>query len=240
MYDLSVVRRSNLSVAGLCLLVVLAAGIALPQEDSQVLDKPFPQGNKGTIPMTLPMVIFLQQSGLSGGVVMMQGCDQNTPFVYWNAVQGTIRQALDDFQANNPEYHWELRGGTLDLLPAAGIPPLLAAKIRNFNLQTTDQQTSAGAAVGMLMKLPEVQQAATALHISKSMSGGGLEAVPDYHSGKTAPLPQLVSVQLQDVSLQDALNAVAKAYGHTMWTYWQRSCEGKTTYTMDMTRTVAD
>ena len=212
------------------------------QEDPQILDQSFPEGGKGTMPVEGALVPFLQFAGVSGGMVVTQGCDDNTPFVYWSAVQGTIRQALNDFQANNPEYRWELRGGTLDLVPAAGIPPLLATKIRRFNLQTTDQQTSAGAAFGMLMKLPEIQEAATVLHISKNMSVGGPQAAWDYSSGKTPPRPpppRPVSVQLKDVSLQDALNALAKEYGHTMWTYWQRSCEGETTYTVNTTRTVA-
>jgi hypothetical protein len=213
-YDLFVVTRSNLSAVAIGLLVVLAAGVALPQEGSPVLDRPFPQGNEGTIPVTLPMVIFLQQSGLSGGIVVIDVCGENTPRLYWKAIQGTIREALNDFQANNPEYRWELRGGALNLVPAAGTPPLLAATIKSFNLQTTDGQTSSALALGMLLKLPEIQQAATALKLKAGLSGGGLGAAWDSSSGKTPPPPpppRPISVQLTNaLPVYRELNGVTR------------------------------
>lgn len=237
-------RRAAVVVA-CCFSVALcsvAKGVrqSEPQEGSQILDQPFPEGNGYTEGPLQAMEDFLRPTGLSGGIVILNDDCEEAPNVYWKAIRGTFRPALDDFQADNPAYRWELRGSALNLVPAAGIPPLLAAKIQNFDLRTTDRQTAVGVAIQRLLALPEIRQTATALHLKEgTYYGGGPMAAWDYSSGKTPPPPpppRPISVQVKDVSLQDALNAVAQAYGHTVWWYSQRGCQGEVTYTVEESR----
>lgn len=220
----------------LVLLAVLPIGRAFSQEGSQILDRPFPYDIDRTEGPSTTMFEFLQDTGLSGGIVLMTDCGGAAAPLHWTAKEGsTFRQVLDDFQTTNPTYHWEIRGNALNLTPSAGIPPLLAAKVRSLDLQTTDQETNAGTALAMLQDLSEIREAATALHLSEGMYAGGLEAVRDSSRGIVPPpkVASPINVQLKDVSLQDALNAVAQAYGHTMWIYEQRTCDGQVTYKVE-------
>lgn len=221
------------------ILAFLVASRAFPQTGSQILDQPFPYDADRIARPGATILEFLRNGGgLSGGVVLLTDCNGNTPALHWKAKQGsTFRQVLNDLQAANPTYRWDLHGNVLNLVPTAGIPPLLSAKISSFSLQTTDQQTNAETALVTVGDLPEIRQAATALYISKAMYAGGLEAVPDSTLSQPRPkVPLPIYLQLKDVSLQDTLNAVAQAYGHTMWIYDQRACNRQATYKIDESR----
>jgi hypothetical protein len=92
-----------------------------------------------------------------------------------------------------------------------------------------------------LLRLPEVLQAATGLHMREQSLVADIRArvAWDEASGKKssqppAKAPVLVDVHLKDVSLQDAFNAVAEAYGHTMWWYRQMACGAEVTYRVEV------
>jgi hypothetical protein len=226
--------------ATLVVLAILITRRAFSQEGSQVLDRSFPYDIERSEEPLPAMFELLQDTGLSGGIVLMTDCGNSAPSqLRWTAHKGsTFRQVLDDFHTETPTYRWEMRGDALNLVPTAGVPPLLSVTV-NFDLRTTDQQTNAGAALAMLQELPEVQRAAAALHLSEGMYTGGPEAVRDSTLGTPPPnkVPSPINVRVNNASLQDALNAVAQAYGHTMWTYEQRTCGGHVTYKIDESQT---
>lgn len=125
-------------------LPILTAAQVLSQERLQILDRPFPYDvdDRTEGPLSV-LQEFLRINGLSGGIVLVSDSCGDVPPMRWWAKQGSpFRQVLDDFQAANPDYHWELRGDVLNIVPAAGIPPLLAAKVRSFDLQATDGSTN--------------------------------------------------------------------------------------------------
>lgn len=233
MYDLSVVRRSNLLIAVVAVLAFLAARRGFSQEVSQILDREFPYDVDRPEGPLVSFEEFLRDSDLSGGIVLMSECQESPP-VHLKAKQGsTFREVLDDFEAANPSYHWEIRGNVLNLIPAAGIPPLLAAKVRSFELQTMAQQTRFSLVFQRLLELPEIRQAATGLGLKEGTYYGGLGV---YQERPEPEMPLPIYVRLNNVPLQDALNAVAQAYGHTVWWYRQRACRGEVTYTLEDSR----
>lgn len=226
---------STVCVAVLAVLLALVAGRAFPQEGSQVLNRPFPYDVDRTEAPLQIMGEFLRDAGLSGGGgVLVTDCE-DAPLLPWKATQGSsFRQVLDDFQTANPAYRWELRGNLLNVVPASGIPALLATKIPSFELQTTDQATPASLAFQKVVALPEIGQAAAALHLKEGVYQGGLTAAPGPGSAGAAPKASLpINLQLKDVSFQDALNSIAQTYGHTMRWYRERSCQGDVTYVVE-------
>lgn len=214
------------------------AGQSTPSsQEGSFLDQPFPHdADYFTEDPCSVIWDFLRETTLAGGVILLTDCG-DAPAVQWKAKRGSsFRQVLNDFQAHNPAYRWELHGNVLNLVPVAGIPRLLVARIKSFDLQTTDQQTTASSAVGMLLQLPEIQQAATDLHIRGGLYEGPRAVMLGSSGARNSPpkAPHLpISIQLNDLSLQDAINAVAQAYGHTWWRYTERSEGGEVTYTIE-------
>jgi len=233
-YDVFVVSRSNLFIVAV-VLAFFAAGRDFPQESSQILDRPFPYDVFDRTEGPLPAISeLLRSNGLSGGVVLTSDfCDTAPPVHWWAKQDSPFRQVLNDFQASNPDYHWELRGDVLNLVPATGVPPLLAAKVRDFDLDTTDQKLPYPP-VRSLLDLPEIRKAATELHLKEGTYYGGPMAVWNGRGQKPPPKP--IDVHIKNASLQDSLNAIAQAYGHTMWWYERRVCGGEETYTVSSQR----
>jgi hypothetical protein len=230
-------KYRNISFWVLVIAVVvsaLIAGRAFPQGSAQTLDRPFPYDIDRTEAPLPVLEEFLRDNGLSGGIVLMSDSCEDPPLVHWRAKQGSpFRQVLDDFQAYNPDYRWDLRGNVLNVVPAAGLPPLLAAKIRTFDLHTTDQLTPYPP-LRSLLDTSEMRLAATELHLKEGSYTGGLAVARDSSAPPEPPkAPSPIDVHLKNISLQDALNAVAQAYGHVVWWYRQRTCQGQVTYTVE-------
>ena len=145
----------------------------------------------------------------------------------------TVRDAMATFVASNRDYRWLLDGDVVDLVPTAGFP-LLDTRISSFELNTTDRQITSEAALSVLAGLPEVRQHAAELNLKPGIMQGG-PGVYDEHPAPRDPLP--IHISLKNVSLQEAFNSVARAFGHTIWVYSERECNGDKTYSV---RTQAD
>jgi hypothetical protein len=172
------------------------------------------------IPVVLGAV--LRGTGLSGGVAEELGCS-TVPTARLDVQQGaTVREAMGAFVAQNPAYRWSEDADVVNLMPVAEFP-LLNAKIRTFEQETTADATTPGAALNELFSLPEVRQRAAELNLKPGPRATGL-----LHDQR-APTP--IRLSLHDVSLQEAFNSVVRVYGaHTIWVYDERHCHGERTY----------
>jgi hypothetical protein len=200
------------------------------REDSEILSRQISHdidrtGRPGDVHMQV-----LKSLGLSGGMVLALGCSDPSS-VTFKAMGGTkLRAALADFATKNPEYRWQVRGGTLDLVPEAGVPAVLATRIHGFELHTTDQQSTAGVAVAQLLALPEVRQRVAHLRLKSALQQGGPGAYTEH------PVPRQavpIHIKLKNVSLQEAFNSVVKAFGESMWVFVEHECSGEKTYSVD-------
>ncbi|MFZ3211695.1 MAG: hypothetical protein WA188_09275 [Terriglobales bacterium] len=205
-----------------------------PAGGGEILSRPITNDiDRGGSPPDVATEV-LRDLGISGGVVLTQGCADTPAATKFKARPGTtVREALDDFEAANPGYHWEDRGGLLNLVPRTGIPPFLGSRIQSFELQTTDQQTTVGLVFARLLALPEIRQSAADLHLKPGLETGHPGV---YTENPTRKEPVPIRIQLKDVSLQDGFNAVVQAFGHTMWVYEQRECGGEKTYIVNETQ----
>jgi hypothetical protein len=215
---------------GCTLALMLASQARLPAivEHSQILDTP--RFDQDVDLNESPNIIFGRIFGgtrTPGGVVQSEGCS-GILNVHLAAKKGmTIRVALDAFIASNPDYEWLLDGGVVNLLRRTG-PSLLDVKVRSFQLNTTDRQTAAQAILyDDLLRLPEVRHRAAELNLKPGIMTGGL-GVADIDPELRKPIP--IVLNLKDISLRQAFNSVARAYGHTVWLYHERLCNGEHTY----------
>jgi hypothetical protein len=167
----------------------------------------------------------LRGTALSGGVAEEVGCS-TFPAAQLDVQQGaTVQEAMGVFVAQNPAYRWSEDANVVNLAPVVEFP-LLNAKIRSFELETTDTR-AAEAVLYDLLNLPEIRQRAAELNLKPGLRQGGLAHLnPGSHQRTLTP----IRLSLHDISLQEAFNSVVRVYGHTIWMYDERHCNGERTY----------
>jgi hypothetical protein len=176
----------------------------------------------------VPLVLgdLLRGTDLSGGVAEEIGCS-TLPTAQLDVKQGTtVREAMGSFVAENPSYRWVEDTNVVNVMPTAEFS-LLNAKIPSFELETTDT-TTARSVLNELLDLPQVRQRATELNLKPGLMQGWMEALPTPGFEQKTPTP--IRLSLHDVSLQEAFNSVVRVYGHTIWIYDERHCNGERTY----------
>jgi hypothetical protein len=158
----------------------------------------------------------LQLSGVPGGVAFLEGCpDQPLPKVHPHGT--TLRDALDGITAGDPSYAWRIRNGVVNLEPSRGLPALLRIHLTTYDSRDL---TDAISAVTFLSSSPEVTRAATRLELAQNVLNPGLGGV----APGPAPPKKLLAIRLHNVTLLDALNAIARVNKHGVWTYRETHC----------------
>jgi hypothetical protein len=176
----------------------------------------------------VPLVLgdVLRGTDLSGGVAEEIGCS-TLPTAQLDVKQGTtVREAMTSFVAENPHYRWAEDTNVVDVMPTVEFS-LLNAKISSFELETTDT-TTARTVLNELLNLPQVRQRAVELNLKPGLMQGWMESLPTPGFEQRTPTP--IRFSLHDVSLQEAFNSVVRVYGHTIWIYDERHCNGERTY----------
>jgi hypothetical protein len=157
----------------------------------------------------------LQVSGVPGGVAFVEGCsDQPEQMVHPHRT--TLREVLDSIVSGDIRYVWRMRKGAVNLEPLKGVPALLRMHLETYDSQDTD----AVSAVTFLSSLPEVARAAAKLGLTHNVLGPGLGGMTQGPRPPKEPL----GIRLHDVTLLDALNAIARANKHGVWTYRETHC----------------
>lgn len=143
----------------------------------------------------------------------MEGCaDEPKRVVHPHGT--TLRQVLDSIISADSQYVWRARKGVVNLEPVKGVPALLTTHLKAYD---SGDLTDAISAVSLLSSLPEVAQAAATHGLTQNALGPGLGAGP--------PSPQkTLELRLHDLTLLDALNTIARANKHGVWTYRETLC----------------
>jgi hypothetical protein len=239
-------RRTALAVVALTVVLLLSgcdawttaqgtAVLAATLDDSQTVDIPIDHDIYGS---ELPHALLgeiLGGTGIPGGVAQLEGCSGVPAVVSTKAKKGTtIRQALDAFVVGNPGYQWLLEGGVVNLIPKNAPLALLNTRIHGLQLSTTDRQTTAGAILDDLVRLPEVRLRAAELELQPKVIQDFFLGVHREHPEPINPVPIVIS--LKNVPLREALNSVVRAYGNTIWIYVEHECNGGKQYLVTMLR----
>jgi hypothetical protein len=73
---------------------------------------------------------------LPGGTAIIVGCEEESKR-QWNPQGEPLGQVLNEMTAVDKSYRWEVQDGAINLLPAAGEPPLLKTQVCEFNIEST-------------------------------------------------------------------------------------------------------
>ena len=202
-----------LAAALLPSLRVSIAATPTPQED--VLSRPAAIGDR-SLHASSAFEAAVQASGVPGGDAFLEGCaDEPKPTVH---PQGTtLREVLDSITSRDSHYMWQMREGVINLEPVKGAPALLRTYLKTYDSRNL---TDAVSAVTLLSSLPEVARAAAGLGLTYVELGSGLGGIA---LGARSPKKPL-DVRLHDVTLLDALNAIARTNKRGVWTCREIHC----------------
>src|SRR5258708_10374105 len=204
----SLFSATLLAVALLPSLRVSTQAVPAPQED--VLTRSAMIGDK-SLPASSAFQGALLISGVPGGVAFVEGCsDQPLPMVHPHGT--TLREVLDSITAGDSGYVWRMYEGVVNVEPLQGGPALLRIHLKAYNSRDL---TDAGSAVTFLSSSPEVTRAATKIGLAHNVSGSALSGMAQGPQPPKKPL----AIRLHDVTLLEALNAIARANKHGDWIY---------------------
>jgi hypothetical protein len=155
-------------------------------------------------------------AGVPGGVAFVEGCsDQPLPMVHPHGT--TLREVLNSITADHSAYAWKIRNGVVNLEPSAGTPALLRIRLNTYD---SGDLTDGASAVTFLSSSPEVERSAAKLNLAHNVSGNALGSMAQGPPPPKRPL----GIRLHDVTLLDALNAIARGNKHGVWVYREIRC----------------
>lgn len=194
------------------LLISRNVGLA-QQEDA--LTRPISIGEK-SLPAFSAFQDALQISGVPGGVAFVEGCENQPKSMV--RPQGTnLREVLDSITRADSQYSWRMQKGVVNLEPVEGLPALLKTHLKTYD---SGKLTDAVSAVTVLSSSPEVVRAGAQLGLTHNALGPGLGGMAQVPTPSSKPL----GLRLHDVTLLDALNAIARANKHGIWTFRETQC----------------
>jgi|SRR5579859_101934 len=205
--------RLLLAVALISPLQVSGQGRRAPQEDVLLRS-----ARIGAVPLPAPSAFeaALQASGTPGGVAFVEGCSgQPPPMVRPHGI--TLREVLNSITAGDSTYVWRKRRGVVNLEPSTGLPALLRTHLDSYDSGGVPDAVSA---VTFLSSSPQVTRAAAKLRLAQNALGPGLGSMVQ----GTPPPKKPLGIRLHDVTLLDALNAIAQANKHGVWVYRETHC----------------
>jgi hypothetical protein len=164
----------------------------------------------------------LSETGTPGGIVRTIGCEGDGTVQQWQPLGSSLRDVLDGIVYANPRYRWTVENGVINAIPIGGEPELLKTHIREFKMQNA---ISPNSTLSELFSTTEVKASLDRLGLNEALKAGSFPPSKVRKVGLT--------LQYNNVTLREALNAIARAFGNTVWLYREHHCDGRAEYEID-------
>jgi hypothetical protein len=163
----------------------------------------------------------LREAGVSGGVADIHaGCSEARKLEMPALQRVTAAQALDTLALVDGIHRWQIADGSVVLLPTGGTPTLLDTNIASVHLSDIG---NLDLSISELLAEEEVVTAMKKQGIAYQGWRGGFSKLY-----RNTPKPPPRPLALQDVTLLQALNSIARQYGNAVWSYQEFECHGRT------------
>lgn len=225
--------KNRVVTALLAAAVITAAAFGQTQlvpgrdADERPLERRVTVGRNWETAATSAFKAAVNDARLPGGIVAVSSCGVEPKYIFTPAGP-TARDAFDAIALTDARYRWEADGGVVNLLPHAGAPPFLNLRIAWFKAQNAGTVYEA---VGQLLELPEVQRGIAEHGIGARRFRGGVGHYEPPRKRADGSI-EVLSVDIKDVTLRGALNAIARAHGSAVWYYAEHRC-GSTAFTLE-------
>jgi len=117
----------------------------------------------------------------------------------------TLPDVLNAIVKSAPRYQWRERDGFIEVFPVAGSNPLLDTMVSSFRTSDVDEAE----AINQLLNLPEMKANMRAMSLHRRALGGT----------STEKKDERFSVNLEGVTLRQALHQIAKDSGGRFWIF---------------------
>ena len=193
-------------------------------QSSSLLDRQAKGANLDNAAPGQAAVNALLDADVPGGVVRVSGCDEAVTDSL-RPRDRSLRGVLESVVSSDPRYTWEIKDDVINVIPRSGLPAFLSVRISKFDLAEVESPKEA---LSQLLAIPEVQQAQFSLG-SRAVQGGAHIFCP----GCPVKEKKTFSVSLNDVTVRESLNAIARAHGSAVWSFRQSECGGRKSYSLD-------
>jgi hypothetical protein len=153
-------------------------------------------------------------------MVWQVNCGGDTPRIKADLSRLQMDETLSLIINAFPQYRLHKENGVINLILETGYPALLRTKLSSYQV---DSAPTATVALGILLNLPEFKEAASRLGLKPALSFGGLNSLREEN----------ITLSLTNVTVHEALNAIARAHGRAIWNYTEFvECDGKKEYSI--------
>ncbi len=208
-------------------LLLLIAATIYPSPQQTPSDNVLARQVKGvhlaSVTTAQAAVNALITAGAPGGITVTYDCNQPASFTF-SPADSSLRGALESIVTTDPKYVWEVKRSVINLVPRNGEPRLL--KVRVSKLQIIGAKT-VNEGLDQLLATPEVRK----LNLGRRFVQGGV-----YRFNPQNPTPKVgrkISLSLRNVTVREALNAIARAHGNAVWILTQGECDGRNLFSID-------
>jgi len=163
----------------------------------------------------------LSTERLTGGMVWQVNCGGDTPRINADLSRYQMDEKLNLIINAFPQYRVHKVNGVINLILETGYPALLQTKLSGYQV---DNAPTATVALNVLLNLPEFKEAASRLDLKPALGFGGLSSLRKEN----------ITLSLTNVTVYEALNAIARAHGRAIWNYTEFvECDGKKEYSIN-------
>jgi hypothetical protein len=220
-------RKAGTLICWLLLTIIVTAlgqeGRQYSLNQSQVLTRPVVDDDLTYVTTVQAFSKALQKTKTAGGIVRLSECQEKAVMQKWQPLGGSLQEVLNEIVRVDPQYRWTIEAEVVNVLPAEDEPAFLKTHISSFSAKKI---ASPDAAVSKLLVLPEVQASLRKQGLNEAL--------------KVVATPMAVGqeevahkVRCQDVTLREALNAIARSFGNAVWAYKEKRCGGKDEFSLD-------
>jgi hypothetical protein len=211
-------RMSKLFIAVIAGIIIIAVTTYPRQKvnsSDNILDKQVKAVNLEQVTAGQAALNTLLGANMAGGVAEVQDCSGQTSYTF-TPVESSLRGILDSIVSLAPQYRWEIKDNVINFIPRDDELQFLAVHISKLDI---NQVGSPNEALTQLLATPEVQNAQRNLG-PRSVQGGTYPFCPQCPAKEIKKF----SVSLKNVTVREALNAIASAHGSAVWWLSQAQC----------------
>ena len=177
-------------------------------DSSDILKKPIGgvQLSNSTTPDILAQALI--NAGVPGGIAVRSSCGRfENRFL--SPTNSTLRALLDAVVSVDPEYSWNVAEGVVNFVPRDNESVFLRSIVSKLEVHEVEPKE----ALERLLALPEVHKVARLELGPRTVTGGPYAFAPD----GSMPEKKKVSLKLTNVTVREALNAIAREHGSAVW-----------------------